>query len=329
MQPFQYERPGTLQEAAQALTGDGAALLAGGTTLVDLMRSGLAAPTRLIDLSGIEELRVLSTAGPTLHFGALVPMTDAAEDAVLLREYPALCQSLLQGASQQIRNMATLGGNLLQRTRCGYFRDGVSPCNKRLPGSGCAALAGHNRDHAVLGGSPQCVAVYPSDWVTALVAFDAEIEIYSLEGCRRLPVETFFREPAESPHIETEIRPVEIVTAIRVPATAAGVRSTYLKLRDRQSYAFALVSAAVALRMEDGVVTEARIALGGVATRPWRCRDAERELVGHPLSLATAARAGEAAFAGASALADNGVKLRLGPQVVAQAVRIAGGSDRA
>lgn len=329
MQPFQYERPGSLHEAARALAGDGATLLAGGTTLVDLMRLGIAAPSRLIDLSGIEELRVLSTSGPTLRFGALVPMADAAEDAVLLRDYPALCQSLQQGASQQIRNMATLGGNLLQRTRCGYFRDGVSLCNKRRPGSGCAALAGHNRDHAVFGGSAHCVAVYPSDWVTALVAFDAEIELYSLEGRRRLPVDTFFREPADSPHIETGIRPGEIITAIHVPATAAGVRSTYLKLRDRQSYAFALVSAAVALRLEDGLVAEARIALGGVATRPWRCRDAERELVGRPLSPATAARAGEAAFGGARALADNGVKLRLGPQVVAQAIRIAGGSERA
>ncbi len=327
MQPFHFERPNSLREAAEAAREDGTMILAGGTTLVDLMRAGLAAPSRVIDLSGLDELRQWSTTGPALRFGALASMADVADDDTLRREYPALAQSLQQAASQQLRNMATLGGNLLQRTRCAYFRDGISPCNRRAAGSGCAALTGHNREHAVLGASEHCVAVYPGDWASALVAFDAEVELFSPDGLRSLPVEAFFREPGDAPHRETALRPGEIITAIRVPATLAGRRSTYRKVRDRQSYAFALVSVAAALRLDGDVVVEARIALGGVATRPWRSREAEGELLGQSLSRAAAGRAGEAAFAGGRALADNGVKLRLGPRVVVEAIGIAGGKD--
>lgn len=327
MQPFHFERAVSLRQAAEAAREEGTMILAGGTTLVDLMRAGLAAPSRVLDISGLDELRQWSMAGPMLRLGALVSMAEVADDDAVRRDYPALAQSLQQAASQQLRNMATLGGNLLQRTRCGYFRDGTSPCNRRAPGSGCAALAGYNREHAVLGASEYCVAVYPGDWAIALVAFDAEVELFSPDGLRSLPVETFFREPGDTPHRETALRPGEIVTAIRVPVTPAGRRSTFLKVRDRQSYAFALVSVAAALHLEGDVVVEARVALGGVATRPWRSREAEAELLGQPLSLATAGRAGEAAFAGGRALADNGVKLRLGPRVVAEALRIAGGRD--
>lgn len=299
--------------------------IAGGTTMVDLMRGGVLSPHSLVDISGLIELKSFSMVGPLLRFGALVPMAEAAENETLLRDYPALAQSLQQAASQQLRNVATLGGNLLQRTRCAYYRDGFSPCNKRVPGTGCSALDGYNREHAVLGGSDSCVAVYAGDWACALAAFDTDIELSSANGQRVLPLAAFFREPGGTPEIETALQPGEIVTAIRVAATPAGRRSTYLKVRDRQSYAFAVASAAVALVLDGDFVREARIALGGVATRPLRSREAEAQLVGRRLSAVSAREAGVAAFTAARTLNANGVKLRLGPRVVAEAIRIASG----
>jgi xanthine dehydrogenase YagS FAD-binding subunit len=291
--------------------------------MVDLLRQNVLAPRRLVDLTGIEELTGFSTSGSTLRFGALARMADLAEDPVLKRDYPALAESLQQAASQQIRNMATLGGNILQRTRCGYFRDAVSPCNRRRPGSGCAAIEGYNRDQAVLGASATCVATYPGDFGVALAAFGAEVELASPTGCRTLSFANLHRLPGDRPDIETVLRPGELVTAITLPATPLGRNSTYVKIRDRWSYAFAVASAAVALRLEEGRVADARIALGGVATKPWRSEVAERMLIGAVPNEAAARRAGDAAFVEARALSGNASKLELGPRAVAQAIMIA------
>ncbi|MGW2185836.1 FAD binding domain-containing protein [Streptomyces sp. NPDC001719] len=323
MRPFDYRRAGSLDEAVRAAREPGTAVLAGGTTLVDLMRLDVMRPRHLVDIGGLTELRTVDTRGPVLRFGALARMADVAEDPDLARHHPLLTESLRQAASQQLRNVATVGGNILQRTRCAYFRDGVSPCNKRTPGSGCSALTGVNREHAVLGASDACVAVYPGDWGTALAALDTEIELISPDGPRTLPFEHLHRPYGDRPDQETVLRPGEIVTAITVRATPAGRRSAFLKVRDRASYAFAVASAAVALELDGDTVTGVRIAVGGVATRPWRSREAEAELTGRPLTAETARRAGRAAFAGARGLGGNTVKLSLGPRVVAEALMIA------
>ena len=291
--------------------------------MVDLMRGDLAAPSRLVDIGHLPGLATVQTGGPVLRFGALARMADVAEDAGLLHDYPALAESLQLAASQQLRNAATLGGNILQRTRCSYFRDGVSACNKRVPGSGCSALDGEDREMALFGTSDRCVATYPGDWGAALVAFDAEVEIVSATGHRSVPFADFHLPYGDDPAIETVLRPGEIVTAITVQATPAGRRSTYVKVRDRQSYAYAVVSAAVALEMDGDTVTAARVSLGGVASRPWRAPQAEAALLGGPLTEARALQAGEAAFAGARPLRHNAFKIELGKRVVARAALLA------
>jgi xanthine dehydrogenase YagS FAD-binding subunit len=250
-------------------------------------------------------------------------MADVARDPVLVAHYPALSESLWMAASPQLRNRATLGGNLLQRTRCYYFRDTSYACNRRVPGSGCAAQDGVNRMHAVLGGSEHCVATHPSDWAVALVAFDAVLHVRSPRGERTMPVGELHRLPGDTPHLETTLEGDELITAISVPATPAGRRSCYLKVRDRESYAFATASAAVGLEMDGSVVRAARIALGGVATVPWRARSAEAALVGKPLSQARARAAAEIAFEGARPLAHNGFKIELGKQTVVEALMTA------
>jgi xanthine dehydrogenase YagS FAD-binding subunit len=323
MQPFTYVRPASLDEALAAAAIPGAALLAGGTTMVDLMRGDLAAPASVVDISRLAELQAFDTSGDTLRFGALARMADVAEDATLLRSYPALAESLQLAASQQLRNAATVGGNVLQRTRCFYFRDGVSACNKRNPGAGCAAQDGQTRDMALFGGSGECVATYPGDWGTALAAFDTEVETASAEGGRRIPFAELHLFAGRSPSVETVLKPGEIITAITVKATPAGRRSTYLKVRDRQSYAYAVVSAAVALEMDGDTVTAARVSLGGVATKPWRSHAAEAALTGATLSEKAALDAGEAAFAEARPLRDNAFKIELGRRVVAKAALVA------
>jgi xanthine dehydrogenase YagS FAD-binding subunit len=305
--------------------------MAGGTTLYDLMKLNVEMPTTVVDLTGLRDLATFDTSGSQeLMFGALAPMSDVAADPRLVRDYPALSESLWRAASQQLRNMATLGGNLLQRTRCAYFRGGEPyACNKRTPGSGCAAIGGLDRGHAVLGGSTSCIAVYPGDWSVALVAFDAQVDTLSPRGERTIPLESLHREPGDTPHIETTLAPDELIVRIRVPATPLGRASTYHKIRDRESYAFALASAAVALHMDGETVREARVALGGVATRPWRARSAERALVGRSLNAATARAAGDEAFVDARAGRDNGFKIELGVRTVADALMIAKGRIRA
>ena len=324
MQPFSYLRPASLDEALHALAAPGSAVLAGGTTMVDLMRGGLAWPARLVDIGHLPGLAAVRTDGAVLRFGALARMADVAEDAALRRDYPALTESLQLAASQQLRNAATLGGNILQRTRCPYFRDGVSDCNKRVPGSGCSALDGEDREMALFGTSERCLANYPGDWGTALAAFDTAVEIGSAGGTRTVPFAEFHLPYGDDPARETVLCPGEMVTAITVQATPAGRRSTYVKVRDRQSYAYALVSAAVALEMDGETVTAARVSLGGVASRPWRSAAAEAALVGRRLTEAVALEAGAAAFEGAIPRRHNAFKIELGRRVVARAALTAG-----
>ena len=323
MQPFTYNRAATLDEAFHLAGQPGAALMAGGTTMVDLMRGDLAAPASIVDIGHLQELAAFDTSGPVLRFGALARMADVAEDSTLLRDYPALAESLQLASSQQLRIAATVGGNLLQRTRCVYFRDSVSACNKRVPGSGCAALDGVTREMALFGASDRCIATYPGDWGYTLAAFDTSIEVQSASGTRVIPYADLHVAYGDDPAKETTLRPGEIITAILVEATSMGRHSTYIKVRDRQSYAYAVVSAAVALRMEGGVVQEARVALGGVATKPWRSREAEAALAGVTLDEGTALAAGHAAFAGAKPLAENGFKIELGARAVARAALVA------
>jgi xanthine dehydrogenase YagS FAD-binding subunit len=327
MQNFAYVRVASVSEALQAIRENGAQqtrFLAGGTTLVDLMRLRVLQAEQLVDLTSIDELRTFNTSGTSqLVFGALSKMSDVAEDPTLRRDYPALAESLQKGASQQLRNMATLGGNLLQRTRCEYFRGTSYPCNKRSPGSGCAALEGINRGHAIFGTSDSCIATYPGDFAVALAAFDAQVDTVSPRGERTIPLIDLHRLPGDTPHLETVLDPDELIVRIRVPATPLGRASTYQKVRDRESFAFALVSSAVAIVIDGGLVRQARIALGGVATKPWRAAAAEQSLVGQPLTWQTAQRAGAVAFADAQPRKASHFKMSLGPRSVAKALMIA------
>jgi xanthine dehydrogenase YagS FAD-binding subunit len=330
VRPFAYTTAATAAEAVDALAAAGpqARLLAGGTTLYDLMKLEIETPPAVVDVHRVADLAGFDTSGEReLVFGAGARMADVAEDGRLRRDYPALTESLWRAASQQLRNMATLGGNLLQRTRCPYFRGGEPfACNKRSPGSGCAAQEGLDRSHALFGGSESCIAVYPGDWATALVAFDAEVDVLGPGGARSLPLARLHREPGETPQLEHTLEPGELITRIRVPVTPAGRGSAYLKIRDRESYAFALVSAAVALTLDgDGRVGDCRIAVGGVATRPWRVPAAEQALRGQPVTEASARAAGEAAFAGARPGRHNAFKIELGTRTVADAVHLAAG----
>ena len=333
MKPFSYARPTTQAEAVQAFAaaGAGARYIAGGTTLYDLMKLDIERPQHLIDVTAIHGMDGIDTGGDRLRFGALAPMSAVAVDPVVARDYPMLAEALWKAASQQLRNMATVGGNLLQRTRCLYFRNGSGnpssvgafPCNKREPGAGCAAIGGLDRGQAVLGQSAACTAVSPGDWPVALTAMDAAVELLGPAGARTIPVAALYRLPGDTPHLEFTLAPGEMIVAITVPKTPAGRRSTYHKIRDRESYAFAIASAAVALEMDGDRVTSARIALGGVATRPWRAPEAERLLVGVRLTPATALAAGHAAFTGAKAGRQNGYKIELGARTVADALTIA------
>lgn len=333
MQPFNYVRPASAAEAVRAFAsaGEGARFIAGGTTLYDLMKLGVERPRHLIDVTAIKGLDAIETGGDQLRFEALAPMSAVAANPVVVRDYPVLAEALSKAASQQLRNMATVGGNLLQRTRCMYFRNGahgVYPCNKREPGSGCAAMGGLDRGQAVLGASGSCNAVSPGDWPVALTAMDASVEILGPHGSRTLPVDDLYRLPGDRPHLEFTLEPGEMVTAITVPKTAAGRLSTYHKIRDRESYAFALASAAVALEMDGSRVTRARIALGGVATRPWHASEAEALLASQQLTPETALAAGQAAFRDARPGAHNSFKIELGARTVADALLIAAERSR-
>jgi xanthine dehydrogenase YagS FAD-binding subunit len=322
MQPFSYYRAETENEVVSAVAG-GARILAGGTTLYDLMKMNVERPERIVDITALA-MNDIQMEGDTLVLGALVRMSQAAEHEILRIAFPALQEALWRAASQQLRNMATLGGNLLQRTRCSYFRHGAPyACNKRQPGSGCSALGGISRYHALFGGSEACIAAYPGDFGTALVAFNAEIDILGPSGGRRIPLAALHREPGDNPERDTHLGTDELITAIRVPRSNVARASTYHKIRDRESYAFALVSTAVGLDLDGNTVRDVRIALGGVATRPWRASEAERFLIGRTLTPETARETGEIAFAGAATTDHNAFKTELGALAVADALTIA------
>lgn len=310
MKPFAYLRAGTADEAVAACaTHPGARFLAGGTNLVDLMKLGVETPSALIDVSRLPLDRVDTTPGGGLSIGAAVRNSDLAAHPAVRQRYPALSQALLAGASGQLRNVATTGGNLLQRTRCLYFQDAAKPCNKRVPGSGCPAREGVHRDLAVLGHSEHCVATHPSDLAVALAALDATVHLLGPDGPRAVCAADFHRLPGERPERDTEILPGELVTAVELPPPA-GV-SAYRKARDRASYAFALVSVVAVLDLDGAVVRDAALAFGGVAHRPWRAGAAEAVLRGAPATRETFARAAEAELDAARPLRDNGFKVPL------------------
>jgi xanthine dehydrogenase YagS FAD-binding subunit len=330
MRPITYQKATDAASAVQALAAAAAANetladaqiqpLAGGTTLIDLMKLDVMRPSVLVDINPLAGgWSAISLDGGNLKLGALARMSDVAANPDIQKNYPAIADSLKLAASPQLRNMASLGGNVLQRTRCTYFRDvSYDNCNKRNPGSGCAALDGFNRAHAVLGVSDQCIATYPGDFGQALIALDAMVEITGKSGVRTVPFSELHKPPGDSPQIETTLQPGELISAFSIPGRWP--RSVYLKVRDRQSYEFALSSAAIALDVQDGTVRDARVALGGVATVPWRAREAEALLKGQKLDDALTGRVAEAAFAGAVGRKHNEFKIALGKRVVSRAL---------
>jgi len=312
MRPFVYLRPTSVAEALQAVAGhDGGSFLAGGSNLVDLMKYGVESPSQLVDVTRLPLASIEPRPDGGLRIGALVRNSDLAADSRIARDYPVLAEALLSGASPQLRNMATTGGNLLQRTRCYYFYDTAFPCNKRQPNSGCPAIAGQNRIHAILGQSDACIAVHPSDMAVALAALDAVVRIEGRDGPRSIPVTDFYRLPGKTPQIETQLAAGELITAVDLPASGPARRSHYLKVRDRAQYAFALSSAAVVLETSGGHISAARIALGGVAHKPWRAFEAERLLVGRAPDSASFEAAADSALQGARGFAHNGFKVEL------------------
>jgi len=326
MRAFDYTEARSVDEALAAI-GPDAKFLAGGTNLVDLMKGDVEQPMKLIGINSLKLTDIAPTASGGVRIGAMVRNSDCAAHPLIRERYPLLSQALLAGASPQLRNMASMGGNLLQRTRCYYFYDAAfDRCNKRKPGSGCAAREGFNRIHAILGASEQCVATHPSDMAVAMAALDAVVEVRGRDGERRIPMAEFHRLPGDTPQRDTTLEPGELIVAIELPA-ASGLaqRSQYLKVRDRASYAFALVSVACALEMDGGAVKDARLALGGVAHKPWRALDAERGLVGSKLDAAAIDRAAQACVAGAQPLQDNAFKVELAKRTVARALRTVGG----
>jgi len=326
MNRFDYVRPASIAEAIAAATAPGAAYLAAGTNLLDLMKGGVSRPDRLVDVTRLPDLdRIEHMPDGGIRIGALVRNAELAHDPDFARSYPAVAEALLSGASAQLRNAATVGGNLLQRTRCAYFYDTAGACNKRNPGSGCDARGGENRLHAILGWSEACIATHPSDFCVPLVALDAVVEIEGRNGRRDLPLADLHRLPGATPEQDNMLQPGELVVALRLPAEAARFarHARYVKLRERTSYAFAVVSAAAALRIENGVIQQARIALGGVAARPWRAPQAEAMLVHRAPDAAAFREAGAAALADARPSGDNAFKIALARRIVARALALA------
>ena len=323
MQPFVYERAVDLSGALAGLARDpNARVIAGGTELLNWMKEGIVAPSRLIDLNRLPGLDAIDEREHRLRLGALVRMSDAAAHPAVRARAPAISEALVKSASPQLRNMATLGGNLLQRTRCPYFRaDTALPCNKRRPGSGCSARDGYERSAALFGASEACIATHPSDVAVALAALDATLEVVCPDGSRTLRFESFYRLPGEHPERETTLEPGELIVALDMPLGPLQQRSHYLKVRERRSYEFALVSVALAVALDGEVVREARIALGGVAAKPWRLLDAERVLQGGRFSESAIRKALEGAFDEARPLPANAFKLELCRRAILRAAR--------
>jgi xanthine dehydrogenase YagS FAD-binding subunit len=323
MNPFHYQRATAPDQAVHAVAVRGSKFLGGGTNLVDLMKYGVEHPTTLIDVTRLD-LTHITTHGNTTTIGAGVRNSDLANHETIRASYPLLSQALLSGASPQLRNMATTGGNLLQRTRCSYFMDTAFPaCNKRTPGSGCAAIKGFNRTHAILGSSAECIATNPSDMNVALAALNATIHVQGPKGRRSIAIADFHRLPGATPQRDTNLEPDELITAVSLPAAKFAKHSFYLKVRDRQSYAFALISVAAGLEMDGSTIQSAGLALGGVAHKPWRSLDAEKFLVGTVASPDAFRKAADLAVAGATPQEHNAFKIELARQSIVRALTLA------
>ena len=321
MNSFSYTRANDVAGAVRAIDMDSTAkFIAGGTNLIDLMKENVARPSQLIDITRLPLNRIEETPDGGLRLGALVTNTDTAYNTQVERRYPLLAKAILAGASPQLRNMATNGGNLLQRTRCYYFYDAVLPCNKREPGSGCPAITGYNRIHAILGTSEQCIATHPSDMCVALAALEAVVQVTGKNGERAIPFAEFHRVPGDTPHLDNNLQPDEIITAIDLPAQGFAEHYTYLKLRDRNSYAFALVSVAVALAMNGDAITEARLALGGVAHKPWRDTEAEALLQGKSATQENFQQVADAIVRNAKGYGHNDFKIELTKRAIVRAL---------
>lgn len=324
MQPFKYTRVSTTKAALTA-SGPGTRFLAGGTNLLDLMKLDVEAPNQLIDINKLDLNKVEVASGGNIRIGALVKNTELAYHPEVVRRFPVLSEALLSGASAQLRNAASTAGNIMQRVRCPYFYDTAFPCNKREPGSGCSAIPGYNREHAVLGTSDYCIATHPSDMSVAMAALDAIIHIQGTRGTRTVKFTDFHLLPGKTPHLEHNLKTGEIITSVEIPALSYGAKSHYLKGRDRASYQFALASAAVALDVQSGTIRGARVALGGVGTKPWRSPEAEQALIGKPAGLAAYQAAADAALAGAKAYKDNKFKIDLAKRTLVRALTETGG----
>ena len=323
---FQYARANDVADAVRLITADPSAkFIAGGTNLIDLMKEDVERPTRLIDITRLPLKSVEETADGGWRIGALVPNSDLAYHPLIAARYPMLASAILAGASAQLRNMASTGGNLLQRTRCYYFYDTATPCNKREPGSGCSAIAGLNRMHAILGTSEACIATHPSDMCVALAALDAKVHVTGPAGERAIAFSEFHRLPGDTPQRDTNLQPDEIVTAVELPARGFAANYTYLKIRDRLSYAFALVSVAAALELEGDAIKEARLALGGVAHKPWRDPAAEAALCGQTANQSTFARAADLLLRDAKGFEHNAFKVDLAHRAIVRALTQAAG----
>jgi xanthine dehydrogenase YagS FAD-binding subunit len=324
MRPLSYARATDVASAIATVSADrDSAFLAGGTTEIDLLRINVVQPRLLVDINPLPLNRVEDLPDGGLRIGALARMSDVAATPGVIERYPMIAQALVLGASAQLRNMASMGGNMMQRVRCSYFRDTEADCNKRSPGSGCAALGGINRGHAILGTSEHCIATHPSDVAVALVALDAVLRTVGPRGERAIPLDDFFLLPGDSPQREHPLEHGELIVAIEVPAAPVARRSLYIKLRDRESYEFALVSVAAALRVDDGVIGEVRLALGGVGTKPWRARLAEQALLGAPAEQASFALAAAAELAPAAPKPMNAFKVELAQRAIVRALETA------
>ncbi len=324
MQPFSYQQAEQADSAIASARSDQSMYLAGGTSLIDLMKLHVQTPQQLVDINALP-LAQVERQGDGVRIGAMARNSDVAYNAMIRQQYPVLSEALLSGASPQLRNMATIGGNLLQRTRCYYFRDTAFPCNKRVPGSGCPAIEGYNRIHAILGGSDHCIATHPSDMAVAMMALDAVVQTQGPQGSRSIPIADFHLVPGQTPERETVLEHGELIVAVDLPASPFAARSHYLKVRDRASYAFATSSVAAALELQDGVVRSARLALGGVGTKPWRAYEAEKALLNQPLNQKTLQAAATAAVQGAKPQKYNGFKVALTQRTVMRALATVGG----
>ncbi|MEO5684910.1 MAG: xanthine dehydrogenase family protein subunit M [Chitinophagaceae bacterium] len=324
MNQFQYTRPTETSGAINAAKEPAAWLLAGGTNLIDLMKMNIVVPEILVDINQLPLKKIEKTVAG-LRIGALVTNTNAAEHALVKEKFPLLALAINAGASPQLRNMATMGGNMMQRTRCPYFFDTLMPCNKRVPGSGCAAIEGYSRMHAIFGASEKCIAVNPSDMNVALTALDASVYISSPKGERKIKFADFHRLPGEKPELDNNLQKGELITAIEIPDSSFTKNIAYLKVRDRTSYAFALVSAAVALQLENNTIKEVALAMGGVAHKPWRLPASENFLKGKTASEAVFKEAAAIAMQGAKAYEHNQFKLKLAPNTLVQALKTAAG----